>query len=131
MNIIHLIEWSDSDVVSFDFDDTLCWQDGTPNTKMIDILRSHHNNGYECVIVTARNLSHEDEGWIRENEPQRTTVQRFINTHSLPVKKVYFTDHAPKGPILSKLQVIRHYDDLEDELMSANLHGVVGIKVSR
>ena len=130
MNIIHLIEWTDSDVVSFDFDDTLCWQDGTPNTKMMRILKSPHDNGYECIIVTSRNLSHEDESWIKENEPQRTPVQQFIQAHGLPVKKVYFTDHAPKGPILSKLQVVKHYDDKDDELRSANMHGVVGIKVT-
>lgn len=112
-------------VVTFDFDDTLCYLDGRPEPKMIALVHHHHSQGHECHIVTARN---------KINEANRSTgflsvvrIQDFIEEHNLPIKEVHFTAHTPKGPTLRKLGAVRHYDDDFDQLESAKEHGVEGI----
>lgn len=129
MNLIHLFDWQESDTVSFDFDDTLCFASGIPNQKIIDILLNFYKNGKKCIIVTARDHSHESEDWYAKNEPERTLVLNFIKKYQLPIEKVYFTNHEPKGKLLKNLNVLCHYDDKDEELESASKYGVKGIKV--
>ena len=42
------------DAVMFDIDDTLIFENGTPNTPMIELLHIARNLGYKIVIITAR-----------------------------------------------------------------------------
>ncbi|MFZ9241181.1 MAG: HAD family hydrolase [Chitinophagaceae bacterium] len=128
MNSIHLYE-STVGRISFDFDDTLCMSNGKPNMAMVEKLKMHHRNGHEVVIVTARNRDHESDSWIKENEPNRVKVMDFIKIHNLPVTSVYFTNHAPKGPILQQQNIFAHYDDDKDQLHSTQSHGVQAIGV--
>lgn len=130
MNLIHLYE-STVGRISFDFDDTLCMSNGKPNMDMIKKLKLYHRNGHDVIIVTARNRTHEDDSWIKENEPNRTKVMDFIKIHNLPVSAVYFTNHAPKGPILQQQNVITHYDDDNEQLLSTKSHGVRAIEVEK
>jgi hypothetical protein len=114
-------------VVSFDFDDTLCMADGSPNAKMMDLVRKYAQEGFKCYIVTARNKQHESSKWIRENQPDRVRVKDFIKEHDLPIKQVHFTNHIEKGPILFQIESIRHYDDSHEHLKSAREHGIEAI----
>ena len=56
MNIIHFFEWEQPDIISFDFDDTLCLKYGVPNEEIVKILKNYHREGCTCIIVTARNF---------------------------------------------------------------------------
>jgi len=42
------------DAVMFDIDDTLIFENGVPNTPMIELLNIARNFGYKIVIITAR-----------------------------------------------------------------------------
>jgi len=117
-------------VISFDFDDTLCSSEGSPNMDMISKIWQHHANGDECIIVTARNKDHEEKDWINKNEPGRTKVVDFISKYNLPITKIVYTNHLLKGPILKKYNAILHYDDNEEQLASTGSHGVTPIKVN-
>lgn len=130
MNLIHLYE-STLGKISFDFDDTLCMANGQPNFQMIEKLRYHHRNGHEIIIVTARDRDHEDDAWIKENEPKRVKVIDFIKIHKLPISAIHFTNHALKGPILQRQNVTTHYDDDEEQLMSSKKHGIQAIEVKK
>lgn len=111
-------------IVSFDFDDTLCMEDGTPNVTMIELVKSYYLKGFKCIIVTARNKKHETVTWIRKNNPKRISVQAFIEKHKLPIVECHFLNHAPKGPRLRKRGVAIHYDDRENEIQSAIDFGI-------
>lgn len=128
MNPIHFIEWSESKIISFDFDDTLC-VNGLPNKEIIQKLFSHYNAGDECIVVTARDRNHENDDWIKKHEPNRTKVLQFLKLHNLPITKVIFTNHKLKGPILKNHNVYLHFDDKDEELNSAKTHGILTIKV--
>lgn len=119
-------------IVSFDFDDTLCWEsDGTPNDKMLAVVRQHAADGHKCYIVTARHRSHESSKWIKENEPDRVRIKDFIKEHDLPIKQCHFTAHELKGPILRQIGAYRHYDDQPEQLRSARENGIEAIQVRR
>jgi acid phosphatase class B len=110
--------------ISFDFDDSICMQDGTPNLEMINIIKKYHENNYNCVIVTARNLENE------KNPPskERVIIQEFVKNFNLPISRYYFTNHELKGPLLKEIKASIHYDDDEEQLRSAEEHGVEAIK---
>lgn len=128
---IQLLDWSES-TVSFDFDDTLCLStDGgnAPNPEIVSLLMKHHADGERCIIITARDPEHESDEWIAENEPHRIKVSDFVRAHNLPVERVVFTNHEPKGPVCLRNNVRLHYDDREDEIVSCSGCGVKAIKV--
>ncbi len=128
MNFIHLIEWSETKIISFDFDDTLC-TDGKANKGIISRVFKHHADGDECIIVTARDPDHEKDDWIKENEPKRTKVIDFVKRHNLPITKIIYTNHKPKGIYLKRNNVFVHFDDKQEEINSAKKYGVHAIKV--
>jgi acid phosphatase class B len=113
-------------VVTFDFDDTLCMRDGTPNFNMIDLVHKYASLGYKCYVVTSRNKDHETFSWMKKN--QLTHVKDFIRDHEIPIKQCHFTNHEPKGPILQKLNSIRHYDNMDEELESAKEYGIEAVR---
>lgn len=114
-------------IISFDFDDTLTraiWDMEKaillryePNQDNISLMKALHAEGHEVVIVTAR------------SPRSRTHVKEFVREHGLPVSSVCFTSHTPKGPYLRRMGVDFHFDDRDEELESAEAHGVKGIKV--
>lgn len=111
-------------IVSFDFDDTLCMEDGTPNKTMIELVKKYYSEGFKCIIVTARNIKHETAAWIKKNNPNRVSVKSFIKEHNLPIVECHFLNHSPKGPRLRKRGVLIHYDDRENEIKSAIDFGI-------
>lgn len=113
-------------IVSFDFDDTLCLHDGSPNHPMLDLVRKYASEGCKCYVVTARNKSHETPGWIQGNQPGRVRVKKFIKEHQLPIKQCHFTNHELKGPTLWRIGASLHYDDKACHLRSALEHGIEG-----
>lgn len=130
---IHLIEWSGS-TVSFDFDDTLCLSTNggnAPNPKVVALLMKHHDTGDDCIVITARDPEHESDEWIAENEPHRIKVSDFLLAHRLPVNRVVFTNHAPKGPVCLRNNVSLHYDDRDEEIESCSNCGVKAIKIGQ
>ena len=56
----------------------------------------------------------------------RKEIYEAIDFYNLPVDKndVYFTDEGLKGPLLQELGVTRHYEDQQDQIDSAQEHGV-------
>lgn len=114
-------------IISFDFDDTLTLADWDmelailrgygPHHENIIMAKAFHAEGNEVIIVTAR------------SPRSQAVIMGFIDEHQLPVKRVFFTSHTPKGPILKKLGVEFHFDDRDDQVSSAEAHGVRGIKV--
>ena len=108
--------------ISFDFDDTLCMLDGTPNHKMIQTVHDHHGRGHECHIVTARHRPNE-----KIQDLTRILVKDFIKQYKLPIVDVHFTSHMPKGPLLKILGIKRHYDDNLEQLSSVKDHGIEAI----
>jgi acid phosphatase class B len=115
-------------IITFDFDDTLCMEDGTPNLPMMELVRQHAAEGFKCYVVTARNKAHESLRWINKTGSTRVRVKDFINEHDLPIKQCHFTNHALKGPILKQIGSIRHYDDHDEQLASATEHGIEAIR---
>lgn len=111
-------------IVSFDFDDTLCMEDGTPNFPMMGLVHQFAADGYKCYIVTARNKAHESKRWIVKNGGTRTRVKDFIREYNLPIKQCHFTNHEPKGPVLKEIGVVIHYDDHPEQIASAEEHGI-------
>jgi 5'(3')-deoxyribonucleotidase len=109
-------------IVSFDFDDTLTKafvdkqgevQYG-PRMDYIQKLKDYGNKGHTIYIVTARN----------DVPRNHSVLNNFIKEHQLPVSKIFFTSHMPKGQILAKLKVDLHIDDKIEELESAKRHGI-------
>jgi acid phosphatase class B len=98
---------------------------------MISKLINHHKDGDKCIIVTARDPEHEKDEWIQKNEPKRTKVIDFVKKHNLPISKIIFTNHKPKGPILKSHNVYMHFDDKDEEIDSANNNGIKTIKVEK
>lgn len=115
-------------VVSFDFDDTLCMGDGTPNLVMMGLVHKYAAEGYKCYVVTARNKAHESPKWIKKNGGTRIRVKDFIRDNQLPIKQCHFTNHEPKGPVLKKIGALKHYDDKEEYLASAREYGIEAIR---
>lgn len=111
-------------IVTFDFDDTLCFKDGTPNHAMLDVVRQHAEEGCKCYIVTARNKSHEAPGWIQKNQPGRVRVKDFIRDYDLPIKQCHFTNHELKGPVLWDIGSSLHYDDKPEHHQSCKEYGI-------
>lgn len=115
--------------VSFDFDSCLITGEysGEANHDMLATMRVFHNAGFRIIITTARNPSREN----KETLPDRVLVSDFIKEHELPVDKVVFTSHNEngKGQFLKKENAIIHFDDRDDELESAENHGVIAVKV--
>jgi len=115
-------------IISFDFDDTLCMEDGTPNLVMMGLVHKYAAEGFKCYIVTARNKAHESVKWINKNGGTRVRVKDFIKDNQLPIKQCHFTNHEPKGAYLKKLGAVKHYDDHDEQLASAAEHGVEAIR---
>ena len=114
-------------IITFDFDDTLCMSDGTPNMPMLDLVRKYAEEGFKCYIVTARNKKHESLKWMQKNSPNRVAVKDFIKEYDLPIKQCHFTNHEPKGPVLNKIGSIKHYDDHDEQIESAKEYGIEAI----
>jgi acid phosphatase class B len=115
-------------IISFDFDDTLCMEDGTPNYTMMGLVHQYAAEGYKCYVVTSRDKSHESLSWIKKNGATRIRVKDFIRDHQLPIKQCHFTNHERKGETLQRIGAIKHYDDNDAELMSAKAFGIEAIK---
>lgn len=118
-------------IACFDFDDTLCYRDGSPNLEMIETVNYYHQTGHKCYIVTARDKTHESIRWIRKNEPNRTKVKDFVKHYNLPIKQCHFTCHTPKGPVLKKIGAIIHFDDEIEQITSATEFGIEAILVDK
>ena len=85
-----------------------------PNREMIDKMKEEAKTA-DVYIVTARD----------DNSYNRAAINKFIEMHDLPVKKVYYTDNRPKLPTLIKLGSMRHYDDVpHPELKPAGIEFV-------
>jgi len=113
-------------IVSFDFDDTLLFASGA-NPIMMAKLLEHHEAGDTIIIVTSRNRHHDRQRWIKKNWPSRVSVRAFVSEHGLPVTDVVYTNHHPKGPILTERGAHMHYDDDPLEIRSCEEHGVRGV----
>jgi hypothetical protein len=116
-------------IVSFDFDQTLAihpydeesgWmaqdekgkQISMPNEPVINIMREASKK-HKIIILTSR------LDW----DEQVADVKNFIAEHNLPVDDYYFTNNQPKyEKILELGNVIRHYDDDEEEIADIKQH---------
>lgn len=109
-------------IISFDYDDTLTKASVNdsgkvmyvPREEYIQKMKDYASKGHTIYIVTAR----------KDNPSNHKILESFIDEHQLPVAKIHYTSHMPKGPILKKLNVELHIDDRAEELESARRHGI-------
>lgn len=102
--------------ISFDFDETLAVNGTEPIDEIVDVLRSYHALGLECVIVTARSDTFENR-WL---------IEAFLHDNGLTdkVSQIVFTNHTGKGPYAKELGVTLHYDDSQFHLDSLREYGI-------
>lgn len=115
-------------IISFDFDDTICMANCVPNYKIIRLINEYITHGYHCVIVTARNEWQEKDG--TKNGIYDISVKDFCKKHNLLITDIIFTGHKYKGPFLKDIEAIKHYDDSLDHIESAIDCGIEGILVN-
>lgn len=116
-------------VVSFDFDDTLAKErfvskawgfsgdtDLFPITTFVDLLKEYHALGCECIILTARTPTPQNE----------SIIKKFLKDNKIDhcISKIVYTSHEPKGPFAASLGVSLHYDDCEEHLCSVSDFGI-------
>lgn len=123
-------------IVAFDFDNTITVErDGVPmgwNEMTLQTLWNHAAQGHEVIIVTARTGRRLDRHLSQKGHKAIGAiplVYATIRELNLPVRKVYFTDGKPKGPLLKGLGVRRLYDDNPQQRASAEQHGVKAIEL--
>lgn len=111
-------------IVSFDFDDTLYFEDRKQkeNKKLIKLIKKYHKKGLEVIIVTARSKYYDKV--IGE-----ISVIDFVKSHKIPITKIYFTNGKLKGPILKKIGSILHFDNDLDEVESCKKANIKVIKI--
>lgn len=114
-------------IACFDFDNTLYMIKNYPNYVIINLLLSLHKLKYDCYIVTARNYLNESDEF-QKKYPTRMQVEKFVKLYNLPIKKIIYNNHNPKGPILAKLNCSIFFDDKDEELDSARKYGIQSIK---
>ena len=100
-------------VITVDFDHTLRFENGKPNTQTIEQLRDEHPNN-RIIIVTARQ-------WCIESAQQ---IMEFGLEHDLYIDNIIHTDLLPKGPFCKAVGSIRHFDDCQRELKSCQEYGI-------
>lgn len=111
-------------VVSFDFDDTLATETsygwgGSVQVcipLMLNLLKEYHAMGCECIILTARS----------DSEDNNRDINDFIATYGLKdiIKKVIYTNHCLKGPFAIEHKVSLHYDDCQNHIGSLKEAGI-------
>jgi hypothetical protein len=112
-------------IISFDFDDTLAVYETIGMQEVflcckpiyVDLVKEYHALGCECIILTART----------EKEFNEIEIRRFIENHDLPIKKIIYTNHLPKGIYAYENSVKMHYDDDNYQLDSVKEYGVVAV----
>jgi acid phosphatase class B len=111
-------------LVAFDFDDTLCFSDGSgANRRVLELLWGHVERGAVIIIVTARS-------WLTERTlPAEHTVGHWVECHGLPVEEIHYTDMNLKGPLLSELRVELFYDNDPCEVEDARAWGVETVHI--
>ena len=113
--------------VSFDFDDTLMFSDGSPIKSNILLLKSFYKSGFRIIIVTSRNIEHE----THEYDKDRVLVTDFLNTHLRGVvERVFYLNHESKLPTLQKENVVCHYDNDSDIVFECNSNKLPSFDVS-
>lgn len=113
--------------ISFDFDDTLMFPDGSPIRSNIHLLKSFYKSGFRIIIVTSRNIEHE----THEYDKNRVLVTDFLNTHARgKVEIVFYLNHESKLPRLQKENVICHYDNDPDIVFECNSNKLPACNVS-
>jgi len=127
MNWYNLFKKSDKKgTISFDFDNTLIqleWsEDGFqkvigPRMDIIAKMHDYHAKGYDVIIVTSRMDSVMQE------------VYDFVSEYGLPVSSIHNTNGKLKGRLLQSLNVIKHFDDCDDEIREAREYNIDAEKV--
>lgn len=108
-------------LISFDFDDTLCFQYENSLFPILDnivLAKNIKNNGDKLIIVTAR----------RPTESNQKFVFDFLVKFDINdlFDDVIFVGGI-KGPTLKSLGVDCHYDNDEEEIIVARKLGVRAI----
>lgn len=110
-------------LVSFDFDETLCYNfinEVAPNIESIEMAKNHYENGDELIIVTSRRSSKENLDFIN------SFLKKFDINYLFG--KIYMVGEI-KARHLKDLGVSLHYDDKDAECSQARLLGVKCTKV--
>lgn len=106
-----------NNIVTFDFDWTLCSVRGNPNSIGIERLNKHLDDGDTVAILTSRN----------ENEQNIKDILKFLKTN-VPKSEsleqtIFFTNRKDKADFIKKLKdikIIKHYDDDPHEIETIN-----------
>ena len=120
-------------IYSFDFDNTLIryetLEDGDveylgPHEENIQLVRDLVADGNKVIIVTSRHQLAKKLPWDTAPTPEET-----IQELGLPVDEVYYTSGEFKAPKLLELGVIKHWDDDEEEVATAEAAGIEAVLV--
>lgn len=107
-------------IVSFDFDWTLKFPNGTPVKKSVKLLKWLLKHNRKVYIVTSR----EDDKFSRDE------INDFIKEQDIVgLAGVFFTDGNLKCGTLHRLGVQHHFDDDAEELDWCHRDGIKGHQV--
>ena len=84
-----------NDCVMFDIDDTLIKVDGTPISKIINLLRICQILGYKIVIITARPYYPENTQWTKQQLAQLGITYDLL-AYAAPQHKTTTKKHLMK-----------------------------------
>ena len=116
-NYIAEIQNEESNVISFDFDDTLALVDSEyqyigPNGPLLSLFKQFKDKGFEVYIVTSR-LERNEEMYRKRGD---ITINLFVAEHGLNPDRIIFTNLKDKVHTLRRVGAILHFDDDEFEL---------------
>ena len=127
-NYIAEIQSEESNVISFDFDDTLALEDSEyqyvgPNKLLLNLFRLFKEekkvvngekiNMYKVYIVTSRKEANED---MYRERPNTATVNEFVAEQGLNPDQVIFTNMEDKVHTLKRIGALLHFDDDDYEI---------------
>jgi len=102
--------------VSFDFDWTLSFPDGTSYEPMVKLLKWLLKKGRTVYIVSSRDNDYNN----------KTHIQQFLDSHGITgLEDIILTNGNLKYSTLLHIKVTDHFDDDPIELEEATAHGII------
>ncbi len=112
------IQNEESNVISFDFDDTLALEDSEyhyigPNEPLLSLFKQFQGKGFKVYIVTSRLEKNED---MYRKRPNTAVVDTYIKENGINPDRIIFTNMEDKVHTLRRIGALLHFDDDEFEL---------------
>ena len=106
---------SEEKLVSFDFDNTLVYDETEPRKEYFNKMSEEKRLGNKVIVVTSR----------VESDSDRKQIYSFVKDYGLDIEHdIHFTNLKLKADTLVELGVHRHYDDSGEEIKAAKQKGI-------